>query len=137
MFSYTKYFDSKNSESICIKEFLVNEGLKRQYHTLIDWESKNANPFFALFGQEFKKFMNVKVSEDGNLKESIISFIELGNERNRLVHQNFGSYSIEKTLEEILNSYQKSLLFVESLIDNLEVFHKSILEISNHDDFAE
>ncbi len=81
--------------------------------------------------------MNVKVSEDGNLKESIISFIELGNERNRLVHQNFGSYSIEKTLEEILNSYQKSLLFVESLIDNLEVFHKSILEISNHDDFAE
>lgn len=130
----TKYFHTKNKDSICIKEFLVNKGLKRQYHTLFNWEGKNANSFFSLFGLEFKSFMEKKVKLDKDLEMSIKNFLELGNERNRLVHQNFAQFSIEKTLEEIFSLYTGSLLFVNSITNYLEEFHSSyMVDLENED----
>jgi hypothetical protein len=121
--SLTEYFAEKSNNSFCIKEFLVNKGLKRQYHTLFDWEKNNANTFFAFFGQDFKFFMEEKVKNDDSLNSSIKNFLEIGRERNRLVHQNFGNYNIEKTLEEIFESYKQSLNFTTKIIDYIEEYH--------------
>jgi len=111
----TAYFELKAPKSPEIKEFLVNKGLSRQYHTLFDWNSNNANTFFSLFGNEFKKFMNDKINSDNVLKQSINDFIELGRERNRLVHQNFGNYSVEKTAKEIFKLYDSAKYFILNL----------------------
>lgn len=119
----TDYFEEKNKNTICIKEFLVNKGLKRQYHTLFDWEANNANTFFALFGQGFKDFMRIKLQDEKVLTESIVAFLELGRERNRLVHQNFAVYNIEKTLDEIYMTYTKSIFFVDNIINFVEEYH--------------
>lgn len=81
--------------------FLKNKALSRQYHTLFNWDAKNCNTFLGLFGEEFKKKFGAKVSGDDQLDQSIKAFLEIGQERNRLVHQNFGSYSLEKTADEI------------------------------------
>ena len=53
--------------------------------------------------------MKSMVSGDEKLDSSIKAFIELGRERNRLVHQNFGTYSIEKTSKEIYELYENFL----------------------------
>lgn len=109
-----KYARSCTSDEriIC---FIKNKALSRQYHTLFDWKKKNCNSFLGLFGDDFKKTFGEKVSEDENLEKSIRDFLEIGNERNRLVHQNFGSYSMEKTADEIHELHVSAKLFLRQL----------------------
>lgn len=42
-------------------------------------------------------------------------FLELGGERNRLVHEDFGAFTLEKTTEEIHALYCRTLHFVEAI----------------------
>ena len=53
------------------------------------------------------------------LQSAIEAFLELGNERNSLVHQNYATFPMEKTLEEIYLLYQRALIFVSTLPDAL------------------
>jgi hypothetical protein len=46
---------------------------------------------------------------------SVRAFLELGNERNRLVHQNYATFPMEKTLDEIYALYQNAVMFVDAL----------------------
>jgi hypothetical protein len=120
----TNYFEAKAPNCPEIKEFLVNKAVVRQYHTFFNWDGNNANTFFSLFGNGFKKFMNERLSSDNKLKQSISDFIELGRERNRLVHQNFGSYSVEKTAKEIFSLYISAKVFIsniESLLNEYNI----------------
>jgi hypothetical protein len=55
------------------------------------------------------------VKEDIDLDSAIKSFLELGNERNKLVHQNFADCTIEKTAEEVYKLYQQATLFIDFL----------------------
>lgn len=98
-----------------IVEFLKNKAISRQYHTYFKWDASNANQFFGLFGETFKSFMTKELKSDLNLEISIKSFLELGNDRNRLVHQDFGTFPLEKTSEEIYQLYKSALQFVDSL----------------------
>lgn len=97
---------------------IKNKAVSRQYHTWFKWDDSNANQFFGLFGNDFKLMMgeSVKVSEE--LRVSIRAFLEIGNERNKLVHQDFASFSLEKTLDEIYFLYQRALFFVDGLGSN-------------------
>ncbi|EMN90594.1 MULTISPECIES: HEPN domain-containing protein [Leptospira] len=110
------------SENIMLKEFINNKGLKRQYHTLFNWENKNANSFFSLFGQDFKKFMEDKVKENKEFDSSIVSFLEIGNQRNKLAHLNFYLTSIELTPNEVINHFQKANVFISTLRKYSEEF---------------
>lgn len=73
--------------------------MARQYHTWFDWDKTNANQLFALFGQEFKAKIMPHVAESEPLKNSIGAFLEIGNERNKLVHQDYAIFALGKTLE--------------------------------------
>jgi hypothetical protein len=119
------YFEQRLTESVIgfvsdvtaddhVLTWLVrNKAVSRQYHTWFDWEQKNANRFFALFGVSFCEHMKKVVKEDDKLARSIQAFLEVGRERNRLVHQDFGSFTMEKTGEEIYALYGTALHFVE------------------------
>lgn len=86
--------------SVLLETFLRNKAIERQYHTWFDWRAANANKFYGLFGGEFRTQM-VERAETDEMQESVRAFLELGNERNKLVHQNYATFSKEKTLEEI------------------------------------
>jgi RiboL-PSP-HEPN len=93
--------------------FIQNKALKRQFHTLFDWEKgKNANAFFALFGESFKSSAESATRQDPALQEAIKSFLELGYLRNCIVHQNYASFATDKTADEILTSYRKAKEFL-------------------------
>lgn len=104
-----------SGESERVVEFVRRKALSRQYHTLFEWERNNANGFFALFGDAFKANMEGLVKNDAGLAEAIRAFLEIGRERNRMIHQDLASFSLEKTAAEIFALYQRASRFVQEL----------------------
>lgn len=103
-----------------IVAFIDNKAIKRQYHTFFDWDGRNANKFWGLFGDDFKVKARSRIKEQ-NLNEAEIAFISLGQTRNQLVHQNFVEVQINDTFEEIYNKYIKACDFVEMVVQLLDI----------------
>lgn len=114
-----------------VTSLVRNKAVARQYHTWFDWNAKNANNFFGMFGNGFRDFMKEKVNDDDDLDLSIRAFLELGGERNRLVHQDFGSFPLEKTSEEIYALYCRAMNFIEAFPEALNEFST----VSNDEEF--
>ena len=104
---------SRSANDELIVSIIKQKAVSRQYHTYFSWDKSNANSFFALFGEEFKNKMDKKVRTDSKFSDSVKAFMEIGNERNKMVHQNFADVIIDKTAEEIYMLYQTALHFVE------------------------
>lgn len=128
LLSTASYFENEITETIIefakthsnndelIISIIKIKAVKRQYHTYFDWEKgTNANIFFSLFGDNFKNIMSKRVKDEPLLEASIKAFLELGQERNKLVHQNFAEIVLDKTAEEIYRLYQTSLLFIKTI----------------------
>lgn len=87
--------------------------IERQYHTWFDWKAPNANKFFRLFGDGFRQRAQESVNGDERLKQSVADFLEIGRERNKLVHENFGDFALDKTAEEVVALYNSARVFVD------------------------
>lgn len=109
------FIERKTQNDECIISIVKQKAIERQYHTYFDWNGGNANKFFSLFGNTFKEKKLKDVKDDPTLQSAIKSFLELGNERNKLVHQNFADCTIEKTAEEVYKLYQQATLFIDFL----------------------
>ena len=96
-----------------LTEFVRIKGVERLYHTWFSWKDNNATTFFSLFGSEFKALMKASVAQDEQLESAISSFMEIGRDRNRLVHENFASFTLEKTADDIYAAYKNGLHFVD------------------------
>jgi len=90
-----------------------NKAVTRQYHTYFDWEKENANKFFSLFGDDFKRTCLTEIGKDKDLEEAIKAFMKLGSERNKLIHMNLAAYVLDNTLEDYYDLYKKSLKFID------------------------
>ena len=66
-----------------------------------------------MFGEEFKDQAAEWVKEDKVLRDSVRDFLEIGDERNRLVHGDFANAPMEKTASEVYEMYNSARLFVE------------------------
>ena len=121
-----QFIKTSARENELLVEFCKNKAISRQYHTYFDWDKKNTNRFFSLFGDPFRKSMEKAIKDDDKLATSIQAFLEIGGERNRLVHQNFGTFTLEKTTDEVYQLYEKALYFVEVLPKKLEQFSSSL-----------
>lgn len=132
LLSSASYFEKEISDTVIefakshtgnnelVIAIIKQKAVSRQYHTYFDWDkATNANKFFSLFGEEFKKKMVIKVKEDPKLDFAIKSFLEIGQERNKMVHQNFAEVVIDKTAEEIYIRYKNSLYFIETVKNEL------------------
>lgn len=98
-----------------VENFVKNKAVARQYHTWFQWEQSNANAFFGLFGADFRAAMVERVKKSEDLHSAITAFMQIGSERNKLVHQDYATFPMEKTLEEIYDLYRKALPFVDSM----------------------
>lgn len=107
---YYQDVSGEHTPAVC---FMKNKAIERQYHTWFNWDGKNANTFFALFGNEFKNYMKAKLEKDALLDEAVKSFLELGRNRNVFVHNDLGTVSSDKTMEEIYQEYCRACAFIE------------------------
>jgi len=106
--------------------FVLKKALSRQYHSLFDWKAKNANNFFSLFGEGFKDFMKAKVKEDEALNLGIKNFLELGRLRNQLAHDNYATFVLELTVEEIQEKFLSAMFFTEKIESHCKEYRASI-----------
>lgn len=96
----------------CLAQFAINQGVKRKFHTLFDWDSANANKLFSLFGQDFKRRAAARVSVDQDFAVSMAQFMKVGRNRNLLVHSDFAAYPLEFTLDELIAQYRQAREFL-------------------------
>lgn len=92
---------------------IEQKAVARQYHSYFDWDSPNANKFFSLFGSEYKAMASRKVTDDPDFKRAVAAFLALGVTRNRLVHQNYVQFDVDKTPEDIIGLYRDALAFLD------------------------
>ena len=109
---------STNSKPV--ENLIRRKANSRQYHTYFNWEGKNANAFLGLFGDEFKDEVGQEIRSNPSLDEGCKSFLQLGLERNSLVHSNFASAPMDRTLEEIQDSFGKALDFIDYLSKRIQ-----------------
>ncbi|EKO3957021.1 HEPN domain-containing protein [Vibrio fluvialis] len=137
LLSVASYFESRVTEQLksilfadqcsMVKSFLENKALSRQYHTLFNWKqgAGGANQFFGFLGKGFGQFMDRKKDEQPELKQSIANFMELGYARNLMVHENYATFKLEMTSDDIKSKFESAILFA----DNLEKFAKEFREL--------
>jgi len=97
-----------SNEDILLHSFIEKKALERQYHQLFSWSDRKLNHFFAFFGSDFKDYAIKATRDDTAFLEAASSFLELGDMRNRLVHINYISFSIDWTIEEIEAKWNRS-----------------------------
>lgn len=107
------FVKESTSEDHVLVWLVKKKAVSRQYHQWFDWKTQNANRFFSLFGKAFKKYAETTVKDNEDLRSSIHAFLEIGRLRNQLVHQDFGSFTLEKTSQEIYDLYSSAEKFVE------------------------
>ena len=93
--------------------FIKKKAVERQYHGWFEWGNKNANSFFNLFGEHFKEYAKQTMKDDERLRSSMQRFLELGHYRNRLVHEDFVTFSMNNSLDEVYQLYEDASKFVE------------------------
>ena len=106
-------FESATDGSDALVSFVQKEAVERRYHTWFSWDAKNANSFFRSFGEEFKNAMEAKVKNDPALDDAVKAFLELGRLRNELVHEDYATFSMQKTPSEVLERYHAAARFVD------------------------
>ena len=101
--------------------FFKKKAIGMEYHTYFTWgekdnpdkPGKNANSFFALFGNEFKKQVEERLRQSPDLTVAMKSFLEVGHLRNILVHSNFAAYNFDnKTTDDVVDLYKNGIPFV-------------------------
>ena len=87
--------------------------ISRRYHTWFDWDRRNVNKFLKMFGDDFFKRATNWIDADDKLGGAVRDFMEIGADRNRLVHGDFGTFVFDKTASEVYEKYKSAVLFVD------------------------
>ena len=106
--------------------FAKAKGIKRQYHTYFVWDNdgkipNNINSFLGLFGGNFKDSVCREITESEDIKFNMKSFLEMGNLRNQMTHENLLAFNLEKTFDELIILNQNALKFLQFLQEKFEI----------------
>lgn len=105
-----------------LADFVWGKAVTRRYHDWFDWDRRNANKFFGAFGSGFQSHMKERIEKTPGLEDAIRSFMEIGSLRNVLAHDDLASYSLNKTVQEIFELYERALGFVETFPSELRSY---------------
>lgn len=120
-----EFFQNNGDKRGLVSNFLGKASLSRGFHTLFDWESGNANKFFSHFGEEFKDEILKKAKSDSEFQQNMHSFMEIGRERNRHIHNDIANMQLDKTAKEIRQHFVCGNKFVDDFFDFLRSYEKS------------
>lgn len=109
----------KNRTGNCpnVEAFIQISILDRGYAKLFSWNDggKGVNTFLKLFGDEFCACAKAQIKDDVNVESGACAFIEIGQQRNKLVHNDFSSFNVIFTIDESYKKYQNAIIFISFL----------------------
>ena len=88
------------------------KAIKRQYHTYFDWNSRKLGSFRTMFGDEVSDSLK-KLQDQPDFNAALDAFMEIGQQRNALVHGNFATQSLSGTLDEWIAKYNAAGTFLD------------------------
>ena len=119
-------FMEATNGSHALVAFVHDKAIARGYSSWFNWDDSrpNANKLFRSFGPDFSETMKDKIRNDKTekLQKSISDFIELGRIRNDLVHRDFVTYNLDKTVDEVFALYESAIVFVNTFPVSLRQF---------------
>jgi hypothetical protein len=115
-----------SASNALLAALVQNKAIARQYHTWFAWDGNTASTFFSLFGTEFRSHMDRLLTSDSELRLAVKDFMEMGRDRNRLVHGDFATFTLEKTIDEIYAQYKSALRFVNCIAAELRSCSQSL-----------
>jgi hypothetical protein len=125
-----KFVQEELPEQHPLFRIVKTKAIDMQYHAWFDWDKRQANKFFRMFGDGFSNFMQPKLTENPQLEKAIAAFLEIGDLRNRMVHQNFATFTLEKTLEEVYSLYRDAAPFVYTVYGCLVEYCRTLSSVS-------
>lgn len=116
----------RSEECSLLNSFLEKKALSRQYHTLFNWKQGGAgiNQFFSYLGKDFSKFVASVEKKDEKLTDAFANFMQIGAKRNALVHDNYATFNLDWTPEEIMSRFDSALHFTDTLLDIVDSYRK-------------
>ena len=110
-----------------LAEFVKRQAIGRRFAQLFQWGNeespgRNANSFYILFGEGFSAHMKERVRDDRDFDESVKAFLEIGNLRNQMVHENYADFQLNKTVEEVYSLYTRATRFVDEFPEAIRQF---------------
>lgn len=109
------FFRLRTNGDPSAESFVRNRAVDRKYHTYFNWDGRNVNTFFSSFGDPVSKDWKKKFQADQELQDSVRAFLWIGNTRNQIVHNNFVTFALDKTADEVYDEYTKSIYFISEL----------------------
>ncbi|MBD8518782.1 hypothetical protein IFU11_17705 [Plantibacter sp. CFBP 8804] len=103
--------------SIELSKFVEVNVMVRSYHSLFAWKEEKAAPFFASFGEQCISGFKEKLSSDDDMKNEHDAFMRLGNLRNQVVHNDYATFPISLTPDDVISLYKMALAFTERIED--------------------
>lgn len=92
--------------------FVEKAVMARGYHGLFDWNNESAAPFFANFGDACRANFKAELKADDTLSREHKAFMRLGNQRNLVVHNDYATYAIDWTPDDVIENYRLACAFV-------------------------
>lgn len=100
---------AKNSGTCeILVNFITRQALERKYHAMFSWDSKNINKFLSLFGARYKAQMESEINTSDELSAAVNDFIFVNSQRNLLVHNNYASFSLPTSMDELWRKFESA-----------------------------
>lgn len=114
------------TESRVLRHFTFHQAVERKFFSLFDFNGgpKNINAFFKKFGPEYSKWAKTDVAARKDIDQ--LAFLNFCSLRNSLVHNNYATYSINKTLDEVWGEFRKAEMLVSWIENSFSRFNKVI-----------
>ncbi len=105
---------NNGTSSPLIKHFTFHQSVERKFFALFDFsaDTKNINGFLSKFGPDFSKWAKEDLKVQGIDMQIQVAFLDLCRLRNSLVHNNYATYDINKTLAEVRSDFDQALKLV-------------------------
>ena len=116
-----------------MKHFTFHQAIDRKFFSLFDFsaDTKNINGFISRFGDEFSVWAKNDFQQQGVDRETQLAFLDFCRLRNSLVHNNYATFAINKTLREVKEAFDaasKVVVWIERAFSRFELEKNSIQE---------
>jgi hypothetical protein len=116
------------TQSAAMRHFVLNQAVERKFFSLFNFsaDSKNINGFLANFGADYSKWAKEDMKAatiDGNIQQTFLNFCRL---RNSLVHSNYATYNIDKTIDEIWTEFERAEKLVRWIEGSFRKFNRML-----------